>query len=211
MPGGYAAVALLQASPSKGKRTRATAGGINQAAAAAVANHTVVSKTSTAAQELDAGARSDKTSSSNDGSGGSSPQRLPVRCRVNGTTPAAMVLKSRPRAPAGLKDAVHEAAGDAGVAAAAAAAAGNQGGNSWLFEGEDYTAAAASGSPIDSPAYGVAEQIDPACNPCSVPPAAAAAGAAGKAARETTVQNVCRLARNSRQEQQDVICLLDSD
>jgi hypothetical protein len=45
---------------------------------------------------------SDSGGSSNDGgsSDSSSPRRLAVRCRLNGSTPAAMVVKSRVRKPA---------------------------------------------------------------------------------------------------------------
>lgn len=123
-------LAVTQASPLKGKRGRAETGaskppsGDSNASAAAATAATFVAtsskspSTGAAAAAGGMDSNSGGSSSGDDGgrsSSGSSPRPLAVRCRLNGSTPAAMVHKRKPRAAASL------ASGTAVVAAAAAA------------------------------------------------------------------------------------------
>lgn len=87
-----------QASPFKGKRTR---GEITVAAAAAAVRDLpqYAGAATGAVQDSSIAAMDSDGSNGGGGNSGSSPRRLAVRCRLNGSTPAAMVVKSRVRQP----------------------------------------------------------------------------------------------------------------
>jgi hypothetical protein len=110
---------ILQGSPLKGKRTRAagaTSGVCAPAAAAAAGSFD--------APHAGGPSRSNDISSSSDGGGssdGSSPRRLAVRCRLNGTTPAA-VVRSKARAAVTLPPGPSAAGGISSTGPVAAAA-----------------------------------------------------------------------------------------